>query len=249
MKIKLYLFLMLGMFSTIANSETYTYGFENVGFATTPIVGGVITGPDVFQNLTNAQTNPIFYDVATFTGGAVLTNAQDFPAHKNYFPDNLNAYGTSNMGSNAGLDKALLSIDFLVNDHPDIVSFTLFNGLLTSQDYTVTVYLGDSTSYTVPNLKNLNGNHYFDSTTNGSNSCLFEGCGSFESVIINHTDIAKVTIEPNLHSSTSNGWDFLIDDVTFIGNGVSPVPEPESYAMITVGLVLMGFVGRRRKLL
>ncbi|HEX7234051.1 MAG TPA: FxDxF family PEP-CTERM protein [Nitrosospira sp.] len=39
-----------------------------------------------------------------------------------------------------------------------------------------------------------------------------------------------------------------IGDVTtsFFGHTVSPIPEPESYAMLLAGLGLQGFMSRRR---
>jgi hypothetical protein len=39
----------------------------------------------------------------------------------------------------------------------------------------------------------------------------------------------------------------LIDNVRVLGTAVSPVPEPEIYAMLAAGLGLMGFVARRRR--
>jgi hypothetical protein len=257
MKIKYFAFLALGMLSSIVHAQTYTYGFENEWSIATPI-GPQIVGPSMFKDLIplaqpqdtyTVQTNPISYDAATFTGGAVLTNATDFPAHTNFFQNNQNAYGTSNMGNLAGLIHPLITIDFLAGDHPNSVSFNLFNGLTTKEDYTVTASLGTGEVVTQI-FNNLNGNNFFDPTTTPGtkNFCANTGCGSFETVLFNNADIAKITIAPNFHSGDTTQWDFLIDDVTFIGNGVSPVPEPESYAMMLAGLVLMGFVGRRRKI-
>jgi hypothetical protein len=201
------------------------------------------------QDTYTAQTKPISYDAASFSGGAVLTNATDFPAHTNFFQNNPNAYGTSNMGNLAGLRVPLITIDFLPADHADSLSFNLFNGLTVNETYTVTAFLGNGSSISL-DTSNLNGNNFYDSTTstNSSNFCAAKGCGSFELVNLNYGDISKVTIAPKSSSATTVAWDFLIDDVTFIGNGVSPVPEPESYAMILAGLGLMGVVGRRRKI-
>lgn len=40
---------------------------------------------------------------------------------------------------------------------------------------------------------------------------------------------------------------FLMDDISLNSANVSPVPEPETYAMLLVGLGLMGGMARRRK--
>jgi hypothetical protein len=46
-------------------------------------------------------------------------------------------------------------------------------------------------------------------------------------------------------SSSDEG--VLIDNVRVVGTAVSPIPEPEIYAMMLAGLGLMGFVARRKK--
>jgi hypothetical protein len=43
-----------------------------------------------------------------------------------------------------------------------------------------------------------------------------------------------------------NAWE-EIDAVTLNGQSTAPVPEPETYAMMLVGLGLLGFAARRRK--
>ena len=43
------------------------------------------------------------------------------------------------------------------------------------------------------------------------------------------------------------GNHFLIDDISLNSANVSPVPEPETYAMLLAGLGLMGGMARRRK--
>lgn len=240
--------LILGLMATNANAVTYHYGFEFVGDTTTKI-----TGPSEFANLAPTQTAAISYDAATFSGGAVLTDATFFPAHVNYTlpnPDNHNAYGTSNMGSAAGLINPLLRIDFLTGDHPTDVSFTLFNGLVNNQGYTITAFDSNNMAYASLDptftlgtfgTSRLNSNLFFDSTKSP-----LVGFKSYQTVNLSFADIAYTTIAPNAHDSAT-GWDFLIDDVTFIGGGVSPVPEPETYSMMIIGLGLMGLIARRRK--
>jgi hypothetical protein len=43
------------------------------------------------------------------------------------------------------------------------------------------------------------------------------------------------------------GNHFLIDDISLNSANISPVPEPETYAMLLAGLGLMGGMARRRK--
>jgi hypothetical protein len=152
------------------------------------------------------------------------------------------------MGSGAGLVNDLITINFLTNDHPYFVSFTLFNGQVDSNNYTITAFDSANKAYTPYFTTNLNSN-VFVPKSNSSSKTTLEGYGSYEQVKLSFTDIAYITITPTVRdSSSSTGWDFLIDDVTFKGNGlISGVPEPETYAMILAGLGLMGYVRRRRK--
>ena len=56
-----------------------------------------------------------------------------------------------------------------------------------------------------------------------------------------------------IHIDTSNTDNvaYLLDNLqvasSFDGSAVTPVPEPESYAMFMAGLGVMGFIARRRK--
>jgi hypothetical protein len=245
------------LLSTNSNATTYTYGFEDSN-STTPIFAG-----------TNEQN--INFGAITFSGGTVLRDATFFPAHKNYFPNNLFAYGSSSLSDNllAGNYKTI-SLSVLPNFHASAISFTLFNGENFIQDYTVEALNGSTPIWSNGPLNNpkqikLQPNN---NTENGSNASPI-GVGSFQKINIDNltNDITNINITyynpPPVSDTATNptgitdttitntqDWDFLIDDVSISGAGVfniSPVPEPENYAMILVGLSLMRFVCRRRK--
>ena len=46
----------------------------------------------------------------------------------------------------------------------------------------------------------------------------------------------------------NNGRDVRVDTFSAVGTNVTPVPEPETYAMMLAGLGAIGFLSRRRKL-
>jgi PEP-CTERM motif len=231
--------LVFGLMATAANAETYTYGFEDK------------IGPTEFSNILGQQS--ISFDAATFSGGAVLTNATNFPALSNFFPGDHSAYGTSNLGS--GLSNTL-SIALLPDFHANNVSFTLFNGEINIQDYTVSAFNGDTLLGSML-VNNLAPNITPPPKGNSSNVPPPQGAGSYAFVDLHFIDITNVTItflnDPTSSKSNPNVWDFLIDDVTFTGTGTfndvpsAPVPEPETYAMMMAGLGVMGFIARRRK--
>lgn len=60
----------------------------------------------------------------------------------------------------------------------------------------------------------------------------------------NNIDTVLITATGGTHnSSVFNGTSFAMDNLIIN----SPVPEPETYAMLLVGLSLVGFITRRRK--
>jgi len=91
-----------------------------------------------------------------------------------------------------------------------------------SYDFPLLDSLGNSPFATV-SLSSTLGNAYFSSLTIGS--CLFDGNGG--------------CISPLLGSE--NQSQFVIDNLT-----VAAVPEPETYAMMGLGLGLVGWMSRRR---
>ncbi|MFM9836151.1 MAG: PEP-CTERM sorting domain-containing protein [Methylophilaceae bacterium] len=273
MKLNLYGLLALMVFATAANAETYTYGFEQA-IDSNGVPFQNFTGQNSYLGIadpvTKVLTTPtplsaqtINFDAATFSGGGVLTDAIAFPAHTNFFPNNLlvdgtldgtpaiitnhNAYGTSNMGN--GLSNTI-AISLLPDFHASAVSFTLFNGETNIQDYTVSAFNG-TTLLGFLDFKNLEPNI---APPANSSKVVIDGADSYAIVDLRFTDITNVTIsflnDPASSKFHPDSWDFLIDDVTFTGTGgqgIYPVPEPETYAMMLVGLGLMGYIGRRRK--
>lgn len=62
------------------------------------------------------------------------------------------------------------------------------------------------------------------------------------------TTVANVTIQNILAAYTLNdvGYSFIEKKEVFLTVGVTPVPEPETYAMMLAGLAALGFLASRR---
>ena len=63
-----------------------------------------------------------------------------------------------------------------------------------------------------------------------------------------NTTVANVSIQNILAAYVVNGlgYAFIEKKEAFLTVGVTPVPEPETYAMMLAGLVAIGFLARRR---
>jgi hypothetical protein len=69
--------------------------------------------------------------------------------------------------------------------------------------------------------------------------------GSFHAFSIPVSDLVQTV---NTLTITSTGSDNLLEGARLEGTlSVSPIPEPETYAMLLAGLGLVGFIARRRK--
>ena len=219
-------------------TNTFFYDFEK------------LSGPNMF----NFGVDPakIISEPATFNGGVVLTKATFFPANSTG-----SSYGTAFDPAHSIVTKLpqTLTIDISTNFHASEVSFDLFNGEIFTQDFIVKAFgIGGVMSGDPTLVNNLKPNQ--------------PSTGSFSLVDLffadplntgKYFDINQVTItflpkppdltNPNNTSTHPATWDFLIDNVKIGGNPAiaATVPEPETYAMMMVGLGMMGFIARRRK--
>ncbi|ACB33336.1 protein of unknown function DUF1555 [Leptothrix cholodnii SP-6] len=62
----------------------------------------------------------------------------------------------------------------------------------------------------------------------------------------NATGLAAGTYTFRIDSNSNR--DFRVDTFSAVGTNVTPVPEPETYAMMLAGLGAIGYLGRRRKM-
>lgn len=126
-------------------------------------------------------------------------------------------------------------------------SQTLTANLTANSEYTLSVGVGErldsSVSYKFPgySVSLLAGGHVL-----ATESSLNPPPGSFLTSTLHFTALSG---NPYLGQSlaiqlTANGTQVEFDNVRL---NVSPVPEPEIYGMMLMGLGMMGFVARRRK--
>jgi hypothetical protein len=121
---------------------------------------------------------------------------------------------------------------------------TLTANLTSNSEYTLSVGVGERLdSYPFPgySVSLLAGGHVL-----ATESSLNPPAGSFLTSTLHFTALSG---NPYLGQSlaillTANGTQVEFDNVRL---DVSPVPEPETYGMMLMGLGLMGFVARRRK--
>lgn len=180
------------------------------------------TGPD---NYPAASPSPqtIIYPQATFTGGVILGNATNFPAQS--FATSPNIYATSWFGTNLS-DMLTITINpsFPTNE----VSFPLFNGLTTSQSYTVSAFDASNNLLTSQHLPNI------ASTTSSG----------FAIVDLVALGIMSVTITPD--SIPDGRWNFAIDSIA-LNQSLQPVPLPAALPLFASGAGTLLFLSWRKK--
>jgi len=84
----------------------------------------------------------------------------------------------------------------------------------------------------------------------GIKSTNLANAGTWEGLSTNWNSGGATTAVLKLinRNTAAGGNDFAIDDINLsIESTVTPIPEPEIYAMMGLGLGLLGWVGRRRK--
>lgn len=119
-------------------------------------------------------------------------------------------------------------------------------------------YFGESTptalsASTVTNLETSSYYTYSSSYETASFSLLAGVAQSFVAYVYAPTDVSISDF--NLYAYTHPDYDLVITphsqvevDKTWVSSSIlAPIPEPETYAMMLVGLGLVGFMARRRK--
>jgi len=179
-------------------------------------------GPMTFPEATPSPQT-ITYPQATFSGGAILGYATYFPAQG--FATAPNIYGTAWFGDNL-LETMTITINpsFPTSE----VSFSLFNGVIPSQAYTVSAFNASDT---------LLISHQYVIPGNGNTG--------FAIVDLLALGIAKVTITPD---GVPSEWDFVIDSITLTQPPpLQPEPLPAALPLFATGVGVVAFLTRRRK--
>jgi hypothetical protein len=130
----------------------------------------------------------------------------------------------------------------------------------TGTSLTVSLTTPSATSVLMGNLADLTGSQQLPLTEpcSGSPSCIMgEGQPPETRSLTDAIPLFSLgAFAPNEEKRFDVSFTYAFGDgrtgigdlaTTFSGNTVSPIPEPESYAMLLAGLGLMGFIGRHRK--
>ena len=100
---------------------------------------------------------------------------------------------------------------------------------------------GSPDTYNTLTVTSTMGSYVFNSATPSLAGVLFTGNQDFASYVGFSTNVAGELITSLKFSSTSNAFEASNFSVT------TPVPEPETYALLLAGLGVVGFMARRRK--
>jgi len=208
---------------------------------------GQVTGGLLHANTGLAASAQVQLDAAILT----LNNTSLFPSSASLGGNINGTYAPGVYDGGAGLLTGALILDGSLNGSaPDVWVFRFTSTLTTEESLSsvsVTNVGADAGIYWVVGTDaTLNGptfaGNVLAQTTIRSNGALTLGCGRLLSATADVTLIGD-TISAGCFGtlgSGSGGFDQ--------GNSTAPIPEPEIYAMMAVGLGLLGWVGRRKKL-
>jgi hypothetical protein len=239
--------------STIVGNVGVSAGVSITGFGTTipltatsdpQVTGGLVHTTTGVAALAQGQLGDAILSLNGManTGGSLLGNING-------------TYSPGVYDGGAGLLTGALTLDGSLNGAaPDVWVFRFASSLTTAESgSSVSVTnLDDGSSagiyWVVGSGATLNGptfaGNVLAQTTISSDGNLTLSCGRLLSATSNVTLIGD-TISAGCFGidtpgSGSGGFDQ--------GNPTAPIPEPEIYAMMAVGLGLLGWVGRRKKL-
>ncbi len=191
------------------------------------------SAPTVFHNNVNSQGQNLAGEITVqttgdddFIGFVLGYNAGDLSnASSDYL---LIDWKQNNQGAFGGTALAGLSISRVTDVLPNGAGAWLHSNAHGVEELQRATTLGstgwlDNTTYT------------FDLTFTSS---LVE-------VFVN--DVKELSISGSFNDGAFGFYNYSQSNVLYAGLDVSPVPEPETYAMLLAGLGLIGFVARRRK--
>jgi hypothetical protein len=239
--------------STIVGNVGVSAGVSITGFGTTiPLTA--TSDPQVTGGLIHTTTGlaaqaQVQLDAAILT----LNNTSLFPSSASLGGNINGTYAPGVYDGGAGLLTGALTLDGSLNGAaPDVWVFRFASSLTTaaSGSSVSVVNVGDGSDvgiyWVVGDFATLNGPTFAGNVlaqkTISSDGALTLGCGRLLSATADVTLIGD-TISAGCFGtlgSGSGGFDQ--------GNSTAPIPEPEIYAMMAVGLGLLGWVGRRKKL-
>jgi hypothetical protein len=212
--------LAVALFSQSAYADTVTINFDSVAVAPGSLLSGA--------------------PVTSYLGGYGLTLSGMLPGEAAYI---------FNASTTAWMDVPSLPNIFLVGGHPNIDTFTL--NFATPVDNFSFDRVGNVAAYSPTGT--IKGS-WSATAYNASNVSL----GSVgEGLFATYSDVP--TLSFSLAVQGIDHIDFIGNSYGFAGNDlpnmdnitfttpVSPVPEPETYAMLLAGLGLIGFMARRRE--
>jgi len=253
-------FAVLGATSVTNDYPTNTSTiFGNVGVATgtsitgftTPVTGvptpdatGQVTGGVLHANTGVAASAQVQLDAAILSLNSLASTGA--------LGGNINGtYAPGVYDGGAGLLTGALTLDG-TGSSADVWVFRFQSTLTTAATgSSVTVVNLDNGSsagiyWVVGSGATLNGptfaGNVLAQTTISSDGNLTLGCGRLLSATSNVTLIGD-TISAGCAGTTGSGSGGFDQ-----GNPAAPIPEPEIYAMMAVGLGMLGWVGRRKKL-
>ena len=168
---------------------------------------------------------------------------------------------TGSYSFNAGLQPTLntSSVNTFLSNNALNASF--------ASDWSMTFSVG-STTRTLTESDGLFNFGLFDKTTSGSDVYSFTGAGNKASIRLTDSvsggndavasldgtvptgapDLSKFnSLNQGIYNFEAGSVNFLKFDVLTADLAVSPAPEPEVYAMLAVGMGVMGWAARRRK--
>ena len=222
MKKTLFTIALASALFSMASAQASTESF-------TAHVGSTKTDWSQLISLTKFDTNLGTLNSVTFGVSGSMTGSDTFTNNNSN-----SAWISATVGS-------LLTISKVGDNFVQGQFITQANPLFKKQSFN----LDSGQSYTIGPLTTSDAKTR--ALTDAANLSLYSqaGAGSFNLNMSGYAD--SIVQGPGNVTSTVATYDNGDATVTYDYTAVSPVPEPETYAMLLAGLGLMGFMSRRRK--